>query len=176
MTTIQSHMNRIKDEIINLKSSTAKQKPTSASLQNDRKTAKDEAANYAQFQKQLNVLNIALEMHLSKISSEQAIAETAATNKNNTAIVEELERMFIQKTTREEMKVKLEKEIENEDKRTQIMINKLSAEQAQEYMMFSEENKKLLEKIQKVQEEIRSVKESIFQFQEKIVYNNVSFM
>lgn len=174
MTTIQSHMNSIRDEIINLKNNTAKQKPTSATLHNDRKAAKEEAANYAQYQQQLSVLNIALEMHLSRISPEQAIAETAAANKNNAAVVEELERMFIQKSTREEIKAKLEKDIDNEDKRTQMIIEKLPPEQAQEYMLFSEENKKLLDRIGKMQEEIRTVKESLGQFQEKFVYNNVS--
>lgn len=160
--------------MMNLKTTTAKQKPTSASLQNDRKMAKEEAANYAQYQQQLSVFNIALEMHLSRISSEQAIAETAATNKKNAALVEELERMFIQKTTREEIKGKLEKEIQDEEQRTQLIIEKLPPEQAREYVMYSEENKKLLEEIGKMQEEIKSVKESMGQLQEKFVYNNVS--
>lgn len=174
MMTIQSRMNKIRDEIINLKSNTAKQKPTSASLQNDRKIAKEEASNYAQYQQQLSVLNIALEMHLSRINSEQAVMETAAVNKKNVAVVEELERMYIQKTTREEMKEKLQNEIANEDQRTQLIIEKLPAEQAQEYMRLSQENQKLLEKIGKMQEEIRNVKESMGQLQEKFVYNNVS--
>lgn len=159
---------------MNLKTHTAKQKPTSATLQNDRKTAKEEATTYAQFQQQLGILNIALEMHLSRISSEQAVAETAAVNKRNASVVEELERMYIQKTTREEMKANLEKEIFNEDKKTQQIIDKLPPEQAHEYMMYSDENQKLLTKIERMQEEIRGFKESMGQLQEKFVYNNVS--
>lgn len=174
MMTIQSQMNKIREEILNLKTITAKRKPTSASLQNDRKIAKEEAANYAQYQQQLSILNIALEMHLSRISSEDTIAETAAVNKKNASVVEELERMFIQKTTREEIKTKLENEVENEEQRTKMIIEKLPSHQAEEYMRYSEENKTLVEKIGKMQEEIRNVKESIGQLQDKFVYNNVS--
>lgn len=174
MMTIQSHMNKIREEIMHLKTTTTKQKPTSASLQNDRLTAKVEAANYAQYQQQLSVLNIALEMHLSKISTEETIAETAAVNKKNAKVVEELERMFIQKTTREEMKAKLEKELKDEDQTMQMIIEKLPREQAQEYLAYSEENKKLITKIEDMQEEIRNVKESIEQLQEKFIYNDVS--
>lgn len=172
--TIQSQMNKIRDEIVNLKTNTVKQKPTSASLQNDRKTAKEEASNYAKYQQQLSVLNIALEMHLSRISSEQAVAETATVNKKNATVVEELEKMYIQKTTREEIKAKLENEIAHENQRTQLIIEKLPSEQAEEYIKHAEKNQRLLTQIAKMQEEIRNVKESMGQLQQKFVYDNVS--
>lgn len=109
--TVQSHMNKIREEISNLSSRAAKYKPTSASLKDDRNTAKEEAKVYAKHQQQLSVLNIALEMHLSRITNEQAVSQTAAINMKNTSMTEELDRLFVQKTKSEETKNQLQEEI-----------------------------------------------------------------
>lgn len=110
-TAVQSHMNKIREEIANLNSKTAKNKPASASLNEDRRMAKEEAKVYAKYQQQLSVLNIALEMHLSRIGNDQAVLETAEINKKNTSMMEELDRLFFQKTRCEETKNALEEEM-----------------------------------------------------------------
>lgn len=108
---IQSHMNKIREEIANLTSRTSKHKPASATLSGDRKMAQEEAKVYAKYQQQLSALNIALEMHLSRISNEQAVSETAEINKKNAAMTEELDRRFLQKSRCEEIKNLLEEEL-----------------------------------------------------------------
>lgn len=113
---IQSHMNKIREEIANLTSRAAKYKPTSGSLHDDRNIAKEGARVYANHQQQLSVLNIALEMHLSRINNEQAVSETAAVNMKNTAMTEELDLLFMQKTRCEESKNKVEEEIKQASK------------------------------------------------------------
>lgn len=110
-TMVQSHMNKIREEIASLSSRAAKYKPTSGSLHDDRRTAKEGARIYANYQQQLSVLNIALEMHLSRINNDQAVSETAAINMKNSSMIEELDMLFMQKTRCEESKNKVEEEI-----------------------------------------------------------------
>lgn len=119
---IQSHMNKIREEVANLSSRSAKHKPTSGSLHDDRNTAKEGAKVYAKHQQQLSILNIALEMHLSRINNEQAVSETAAINMKNTSMTEELDLLFIQKTKCEETKTKLEEEIKQVSNLRQVIF------------------------------------------------------
>lgn len=95
----------------NLKSRTAKNKPASATLSGDRKVAQEEAKVYAKYQQQLSALNIALEMHLSRISNEQAVSETAEINKKNAGLAEELDILFLKKTRCEEILHSLEEDL-----------------------------------------------------------------
>lgn len=111
MALVQGHMNKIRDEIGDLKSKTSRQKPTSAALAGDREAAKEGARVYEAAQKELGVLNIALEMHLSKIGPEETVSETAEVNKKNSAMLEELNKLYQQKNRCEESKKKLLEDI-----------------------------------------------------------------
>ncbi|KAF5278626.1 hypothetical protein FQA39_LY00668 [Lamprigera yunnana] len=159
MHTIKSHMNLIRDELIKLQRQTAIYR-TSGNQAAYRKMAESSAQSYSENQETLTIYNLVLEIQASQDKYVKLSYETNSLKDKNKQYLNDLENLIAAKVVREESIVTLKKEIEEEQRHVQEIIDSLPDDERAQYMDLFEANKNILPKIKDAENELKKCREN----------------
>lgn len=111
MSQIQSHMNKIKDEITRLDKETKEYKIMALNKNEYRRQAEELAQELTKQQELLNEYNTVLDINLSRTSLDQIHTETSELRRNNERKLKELENAYNLKVKYEDQLRAIKKEL-----------------------------------------------------------------
>lgn len=109
---IRGHMVKIHNEIENLRKSSAENKRSTFWLEEDKVKAKRKAKVYCDLENELTLLNIVLQMNLTRYGYEKVLTDILALKRSNENVLEKLEEFFEFKQHLEELSNNLKRELE----------------------------------------------------------------
>lgn len=164
ITKISAQMMKIRDEIHKILRTISNNKIYAGCLANTRVIAKQKAQVYANYEKELNVLNIALEINLNGMSKNEILRDISDMKAKNAALSMELDDLSTRTLRAANLENKMKEQL-------QQYTQSFSREERQEYDNLQEENKKYLDTINKHQKKISIFKQDTARFKDDIENN-----
>lgn len=168
ISKIKIQMQKIREEIHNMLKTISKNKIYSGCLAHTRTIAKQRAQAYTNYEKELNVLNIVLEINLICMSESEILKDISNIKAKNATLSVKLDDLSTIKMRAENLKNKIEEEF---TQYTQNILERCSSEERQEHDNLLKENEKYLYTIVNHKRKISIFKQDIVKLQE-IVENN----
>ncbi|KAB0792425.1 hypothetical protein PPYR_14384 [Photinus pyralis] len=159
MHTIKSHMNMIREEIIKLQRQTAVHR-TAGNQTSFRKIAESSAQIYSENQETLTIYNLVLEIQASQDKYVKLSYETNLLKEKNKQSLIDLDNLISAKVLREESIATIKKEIEEEQRHVQEIIDSLPNKDKAQYMDLFAANTVIIPKIRHTEGELKLCQES----------------
>ncbi|KAK4871718.1 hypothetical protein RN001_015842 [Aquatica leii] len=167
MHTMKSHMNLIREELIKLQRQTAIYR-TTGNQTAFRKIAESSAQTYSENQELLTIYNLVLEIQASQDKYVKLSYETNLLKEKNKLCLTDLDNLISARVLREESIEGIKKEIEEEQRYVQEIIDSLPDDEKAQYTNLYNNNKSILPKIRKTEDELKACRESYKQLKKTL--------
>lgn len=166
LNKIRNHMKQISDEIANLTCRSSSNKLANASLESDRKIAKNRAKIYSEFEQKLSVLNVAIEFCLLRKNENEITNDISVVKQQNQSILNGLDAFFIRKSRSDEIRNHLAAQIREIKDQEEHIISSFSNRKLEEYKNLLHLNDNHLRTVAKLKQKIDETKRSTRAFEE----------